>query len=298
MRVVVVTGCSSGIGLETALAFAAAGDTVVATVRDPQRAATLRAEAEARALDILIEPLDVTRSASFAGFVDGVVGRHGRIDVLVNNAGMLPAGAFEDIDEAGLRLVMETNFFGAALLMKAVLPVMRRQRSGTIVNISSLSGLAARAGDAAYSASKFALEGLTEAVSQEVARWNVRVALVEPGSYATNMLAGLAAAQPAAGDSPYRPLIDAQREAALSGADRQDSPRTVADLIVRIAASRTDQLRWPADPLASGVLATLWRGGDGDRLRFLREAADVDWWISGEEHPPGTGSEPDAEERR
>ncbi|QEH77122.1 SDR family oxidoreductase [Sphingomonas sp. C8-2] len=297
MRVVVVTGCSSGIGLETALAFAAAGDKVVATVRDPMRASTLRAEAQARALDVMIEPLDVTQAATFAGFVDGVVGRHGRIDVLVNNAGMLPAGAFEDIDEAGLRLVMETNFFGAALLMKAVLPVMRRQERGTIVNISSLSGLAARAGDAAYSASKFALEGLTEAVSQEVARWNVRVALVEPGSCATNMLAGLAA-WPVAEDSAYRPLVEAQRAAALSGADRQASPRTVADLIVRIAASRTDQLRWPADPLASSVLATLWRGDDGDRLRFLREAADVDWWISGEERPPRMSNESDAEERR
>ena len=72
----------------------------------------------------------------------------------------------------------------------------------------------------------------------------------------------------------------------LSGTDQQDSPRAVADLIIRIAASRADQLRWPADPLASGVLARLWRGDDGDRLRFLREAADVDWWISGEEHPP------------
>ncbi|MFM7274067.1 MAG: SDR family NAD(P)-dependent oxidoreductase, partial [Gammaproteobacteria bacterium] len=182
---VVITGCSSGIGLEAALAFARAGYTVTATVRDPARATRLRERAAAEGLAVAIETLDVTQSATFAPFVERLLAREGRIDVLVNNAGVLPVGAFEDIPEDEFRAVMEANFFGPAVLSRAVLPAMRRQRSGCIIMLSSLSGMAARAGDTAYAASKFALEGLTEALRQEVARWNIRTALVHPAQYAT-----------------------------------------------------------------------------------------------------------------
>lgn len=282
MRVVLITGCSSGIGLETALAFAGAGDRVIATVRDPARAGALSATAAARGVEIEIAALDVTRSESFDGFVAGLIERHGRIDVLVNNAGVLPVGAFEDIAEAELRMVMETNFFGAALLTKAVLPHMRAQAGGHVIMISSLSGLAGRAGDAAYAASKFALEGLSEALRQEVARWGIRVALVEPAGFATGLF-DRGASVP---DSPYAPLIAAQQaDLRRSLADKGFDPADLARLIVAIAGTDSPQLRWPADPVATRALSALLAGDDAGRRRFLDEVAGVDWWVAGRDAP-------------
>ena len=189
-RVVLITGCSSGIGLETALAFARVGDTVCATMRNLSRAEKLQEAANAEDLKLAIYELDVAKPKSFAVLVDKIVQEFGGVDVLVNNAGVLPIGAFEDESEADLRHVMETNFFGPALLTKAVLPTMRDRQGGYIINVSSLSGMASKGGDATYAASKFALEGLCEGYRNEIARWNIKTALVEPGQYATNIFRG------------------------------------------------------------------------------------------------------------
>ena len=116
--------------------------------------------------------------APFEPYLASVVERAGRLDVLVNNAGVLPVGAFEDQSEADLRAVMEANFFGPALLTRAALPIMRGQLGGYVIMVSSLSGIAGKAGDSPYTASKFALEGLTESLRHEVARWNIKTAPV------------------------------------------------------------------------------------------------------------------------
>ncbi len=286
-RTILITGCSSGIGLATALAFAESGDTVIATMRDPARGRALAEAAKARGLTIEIAALDVTRSERFAPFVADLFARHGRIDVLVNNAGMLPVGAFEDMDEAEIRRVMETNFFGAALLTRAVLPAMRARRGGYVIMISSLSGLAGRGGDAIYAASKFALEGLAEALRQEVARWNIHVALVEPAGFSTNLFTDAAkgvtgASGPA---SPYHPLIAAQQAEHARNADKGFAPDTLGRLIVDISRSDGRQLRWAADPVAERVMARLLAGDDAGRMRFLDDVADIDWWVSGADGP-------------
>lgn len=282
MKIVLVTGCSSGIGLETALAFAEAGDRVIATVRDPARAGALTSGAASRGVQIEIAKLDVTRSEGFAGFVADLIARHDRIDILVNNAGVLPVGAFEDIGEAELRMVMETNFFGAALLTKAVLPHMRAQGSGHVVMVSSLSGLAGRAGDAAYAASKFALEGLSEALRQEVARWGIRVALVEPAGFATGLF-DRGASVP---DSPYAALIAAQQaDLRHSLTEKGFDPADLGRLIVAITRTDSPQLRWPADPVAARALGALLAGDDASRRRFLDDVAGVEWWMAGRDGP-------------
>ena len=152
MSVVVITGCSSGFGLEGALAFARNGDRVFATMRDPGRAAGLLEAADRENLDIEVCELDVMQPDSFAGLVESVVKQAGAIDVLVNNAGILRAGAFEDLTEQSFREVLETNFIGPMLLARAVLPQMRSQLSGYIINVSSLSGIAGLAGDGSISA--------------------------------------------------------------------------------------------------------------------------------------------------
>ena len=290
MAVVLITGCSSGFGLEAALAFARNGDTVVATMRDLSRSGRLAALANKEALDLDIAGLNVAEPHTFVDAVERVVAVHGRLDVLVNNAGINRVGAFEDTPEATLREVMEINLFGPLLLARAVLPAMREQRGGCIINVSSLSGIAGLPGDVSYSASKFALEGAIEALRHEVDRWGIRVALVEAGLHATEIFAEvLSGPLPVPANSPYRPLIE-RRMANLGGRlGEAFPPRRVGELLVRIAESDGERLRWPADEVAERVMGTLFGLDDPARDEFLRGVAGSDWWSRGEPDPDSAG---------
>ena len=288
MSVIVITGSNSGFGLESALAFARAGDTVIATMRSPDKAGDLMSQVEG--LDVHVMPLDVSRSDTFADTVDNIVASHGRIDVLINNAGIHRAGALEDLSDTAFRSVMETNGIGPILLSKAVLPQMREQQSGLIIMISSLSGIAGLPGDLAYAASKFALEGATEALRHEVDRWGIRVALVEAGMYRTGIMDSnlpdethLPSDYPA--NSPYRPLIEWQLERMHARLPDALDPADVANLLVEIAASSEQRLRWPADAIAEKVLGTMFGQNDTERDQFLRDVAEADWW-SRRDSPP------------
>ncbi len=286
MAVVLITGCSSGFGLEAALAFARNGDTVVAGMRDPARESRLVTAAGAENLCVEVAWLDVTETHSFEAAVARVVALHGSLDVLVNNAGINRIGAFEDMTEPDLREVIEVNLFGPLLLAQAVLPVMRDQGGGCIINVSSLSGVAGLPGDVSYTASKFALEGAMEALRHEVDRWGIRVHLVEAGLHATEIFAGaLSGPLPIPAESPYRPLIE-QRMANL-GRRIGDAlhPRSVGSLLVEIAESDGRRLRWPADEVAVCVMATLFGQDDAARDEFLRGVSGSDWWSRGEDRP-------------
>ena len=291
MTVVLITGCSSGFGLEAALAFARNGAKVVGTLRDLERGASLAEAAQAEGLAIEMAALDVAVPDTFAAAVARVVERHGRLDVLVNNAGVNRVGAFEDTTEATLREVMEVNLFGPLLLAKAVLPQMRRQRGGCIINLSSLSGVAGLPGDVSYTASKFALEGAIEALRHEVDRWGIRVALVEAGLHATNIFAdALSGPLPIPDESPYRPLIEERMAKLATRLPEAFHPRAVGELLVRIAQAKDGPLRWPADAVAKRVLSQLFALDDATRDAFLREVAGCDWWRRGEA-APGEGQE-------
>jgi NAD(P)-dependent dehydrogenase (short-subunit alcohol dehydrogenase family) len=289
MAVVVITGCSSGFGLEGALAFARNGDTVYATMRDVSKGGPLREAAEKEQLSLRIKVLDVSQPNTFDAFVRDVVKEAGRIDVLVNNAGMVRPGSLEDVSESALREVMEVNFFAPLLLTKAVLPTMRAQGDGTIIMMSSLSGIAGLPGEIPYTASKFALEGATEALRHEVDRWGVKVALVEAGMYATALFDSsmtgddlLPPDYPA--DSPYRPLISNRLKAVYDRLPGAWHPRKIGELYVEIANSDGARLRWPADEVAVKVLKTMLAQDDASRDAFLRMVADADWWSQGKVH--------------
>ena len=284
MNVVLITGCSSGIGLEAALAFARAGDCVYASMRDVSKAENLTEAADREGLTLNILGLDVTRSETFPKIIERIVDEAGRLDILVNNAGLLPLGAFEDIPESEFRHVMETNFFGSALLTRAALPFMRQQNNGYIIMISSLSGMASKAGDCVYAASKFALEGLTEGLRQEISRWNIKTALVEPGQYATQMFRGVNTTR-SDPDSPYYPLTSRQIEDLSKQTGAGYPPQNLAELLVRISRSDGTRLRWPADDVAERVMTTVFAQDDAERQTFLRDVANVDWWINGKDQP-------------
>jgi NAD(P)-dependent dehydrogenase (short-subunit alcohol dehydrogenase family) len=182
-----ITGVSSGFGLELALAALARGDTVVGTLRQRAQADAFEKLAPGRAHAVV---LDVTRSADIGPAVQQAVERAGRIDVLVNNAGYGLFGAVEEVSDAEAREVMETNFFGALAVTRALLPQLREQRSGHIFNITSVAGAIGFPGCGLYAASKFALEGASEALAVELAPFNIRVTIVEPGGFRTNFSGG------------------------------------------------------------------------------------------------------------
>ncbi len=182
-RVWLITGASSGFGRVIAEGALAAGDIVVAAVRRPDAVADLIATAPDRASAL---QLDVTDAERISSAVGEVLLRHGRIDVLVNNAGRGLIGAAEETTDAELRDLMDLHFFGPAALTRAVLPRMRDQGSGAIVQLSSQGGRLSFPGVGAYSATKFALEGWSEALAAEVAGFGIRVLIVEPGAFRTS----------------------------------------------------------------------------------------------------------------
>jgi NAD(P)-dependent dehydrogenase (short-subunit alcohol dehydrogenase family) len=270
-RVALISGCSSGIGRATATYLARAGWVVFAGLRlgdDEPAAEGLRAEG----LHLL--PLDVTDDAQCAAAIERIGAERGRLDALVNNAGIDALGALEDQSERALRSVMEVNFFGAMALTRRALPLMRRGRRATIVMVSSLSGLLGLPGSSAYCASKFALEGAAEALRNEVGRFGVRVSLVEPGGVASAMSGKrvLAADYPA--DSPYFPMLRHLERSPPSLAD----PTPVAELIFSIIESAAPRLRNAAGDQAVNVVAHLATLDDDGRQQYARRVADLEWW--------------------
>jgi NAD(P)-dependent dehydrogenase (short-subunit alcohol dehydrogenase family) len=185
MANVFITGCSSGFGLLSALRFARAGDRVVATMRTPAKApAELTGAIGRERLPIRLDRLDVCDPAS----IDAAVRAAGEVDVLVNNAGIELRSSIEDASDDDVRKQFDTNVFGTLRVMRAVLPQMRARKRGTIVNLSSIAGLIARPFGGLYSATKHAIEAITEALHFEAGPFGIRVVLVEPGAYATSLL--------------------------------------------------------------------------------------------------------------
>ncbi len=245
-KIALITGSSSGFGLLTSIELAKAGFRVVATMRDLGRREGLdRAAAGAGvAAQLDIRALDVTNFNALPALVDAVVRDHGRLDVLVNNAGFAVAGFAEDIKLEELRYQFETNFFGAVAMTKAALPAMRRQRSGHIIMLSSIGGLQGAVTISSYSASKHALEGWSESLRLEINSLGIKVALVEPGSFQTDIWTrgAVMGANATQKTSPnfQRSLRMRDRVQALPKRD----PIAVARVIVSIAQDPNPKLRY------------------------------------------------------
>jgi NAD(P)-dependent dehydrogenase (short-subunit alcohol dehydrogenase family) len=271
---VLITGTSSGIGLATALAFARNGHTVAATMRHPDRAPALATTAAAGQLPIQVFAMDVDQDESVRDGVARVVAAMGPIDVLVNNAGMERTGSVEELALPDFRAVMETNYFGALRAIQAVLPAMRERRTGCIVNVSSVSGRFAASPFAAYAASKFALEALSECLAQEVKSFGIRVRVIEPGIIDTGMSRSISVPKP---DSHYP---QQRRNARLFAAVlQQPVPASlVADAVVSCAATDSSQLRHLVGPDAAPFLG--WRQAMSDEQWVEFGALDDAAWVA------------------
>ena len=184
---VLVTGCSSGFGLLTAARLAAKGYTVVATMRDLKKEGNLTSEVNRRGGAVEVLQMDVTDKLSVARAVEQIRKSHGRIDVLVNNAGYGIGGFFEDLTDEEIRAQMETNFFGVQNVTRAVIPLMRQSSRGKIINISSVAGFSTSPAFSAYNASKWALEAFSESLRYELQFFGIDVLLIEPGTYKTKI---------------------------------------------------------------------------------------------------------------
>lgn len=245
-RIALVTGSSSGFGLLTSVELAKAGFRVVATMRDLGRRERLDQAVAAAGVGerIDVRSLDVTRFDTIPGFVDGMIRDYGRIDVLVNNAGFAVAGFAEDIKLEELRLQFETNFFGAVAMTKAVLPAMRQQRSGHIIQVSSITGLHGSVTVSSYSASKHALEGWSETLRLEVNALGIKVVLVEPGAFQTDIWTrGAVMGEKAI--TPSSPNIKrSQRMRKTFDKLPKADPIAVARAIVAIAQNPNPKLRY------------------------------------------------------
>jgi len=251
MPVALVTGTSTGIGQATAISLARTGHVVHAAMRNLAAAGDLEKAAAAEGLDIRPIRMDVDDDAS----VRDAIARVGPIDVLVNNAGIGGGASVEETPLPLFRGVMETNFFGLLRCTQAVLPQMRARKSGLIVNISSVAGRVAMAPQAAYAASKFAVEALSECLAQEMKPFGVRVVVVEPGLILTPIF-GKPPASPAPADSPY-PHSRRIGAAVVAAMPNGSSPFLVGELIAGITAGTSEQLRYRVGHLSNEVIS--WR---------------------------------------
>lgn len=257
MRTAIVTGANSGIGLATAIHLSKAGFKVYAGVRRPEAADQLDNAIAAESLSIIPLALDVRDDASVEAAVANVLGNDGQIDALINNAGIAGGHSVEETPIEFLREIFDTNFFGAVTVIRAVLPSMRRHRTGAIVNVTSISGRVATPNAGAYCSSKFALEGLSEALAAEVLPFGIRVSVVEPGTVATSIFKNSAARQPPLDpESAYAAHTRRKQVFFKSQLGRDDvlSPDHVAKVILETLTADAPKFRYVVGEDASALL--------------------------------------------
>lgn len=244
-KVAVVTGSSSGIGLETTLLLAKNGFRTFATVRNLNKANAIRIISDKRELPIHVVELDVSSDKSVNAAIDKINDESKRIDVLVNNAGYSLIGALEDLSMDEIKAQFETNLFGTIRVMKAVLPIMRKQKRGTIVNVSSMAGRVGFPLFPAYSGTKFALEGVSESIRLETDPLGIKIVLVEPGTirsnFASNAIIGQKAAEP---NSLYASLMETLQKSTARFIDQGTPPEEVAKVILKAVTIDNPDLRY------------------------------------------------------
>ncbi len=272
-----ITGCSTGFGRELTKILLARGDRVAVTARDKAKVADL---IEGHAQTALALTLDVEKRREIEAAVEATRKTFGRIDVLVNNAGYGYLAAVEEGDDADIRAMFETNVFGLAAMTRAVLPIMRAQKSGAIVNISSMGGFIGFPGSGYYAATKFAVEGLSESLSKEVAPFGIKVLIVEPGPFRTDW-AGRSIKTPKRPIEAYAETAIARRRQiqGISGSQPGD-PVRAAEAIIATVEQANPPLRLPLGNFAYDAMRA-----EIEAVR--KEAETVEAVARGADYPKG-----------
>jgi NAD(P)-dependent dehydrogenase (short-subunit alcohol dehydrogenase family) len=271
-QVAVVTGSSSGIGYETSLILARNGFLTYATMRNLNKSENMKLIVAKENLPIQIKQLDVTDDVSVKNAIQEISSEAGHIDVLVNNAGYGLNGAFEDLAMDEIKAQYETNVFGLVRTTQAVLPIMRRQKSGTIVNISSGAGRFGFPGSSAYVSTKFAVEGLSESMSYELEPFGIKVVIVEPGVIRTNFVDGMVVAKKSQDpNSPYSQIT----QKIATGFEEMMKNASSADLVAKVVLDAITDKNPSLRYLAGSDVET-WLGGkrkiaDEEFLKVMKQ---------------------------
>jgi NAD(P)-dependent dehydrogenase (short-subunit alcohol dehydrogenase family) len=271
-QVAVVTGSSSGIGYETSLILARNGFLTYATMRNLNKSENMKLIVAKENLPIQIKQLDVTDDVSVKNAIQEISSEAGHIDVLVNNAGYGLNGAFEDLAMDEIKAQYETNVFGLVRTTQAVLPIMRRQKSGTIVNISSGAGRFGFPGSSAYVSTKFAVEGLSESMSYELEPFGIKVVIVEPGVIRTNFVDGMVVAKKSQKpNSPYSQIT----QKIATGFEEMMKNASSADLVAKVVLDAITDKNPSLRYLAGSDVET-WLGGkrkiaDEEFLKVMKQ---------------------------
>jgi NAD(P)-dependent dehydrogenase (short-subunit alcohol dehydrogenase family) len=256
--VALVTGSSSGIGFETALLLARNGFNTYASMRNLEKSKNITEIANREELPLQVIQLDVNNDRSTKEAIDEVVAENQRIDVLVNNAGYGLLGSLEDLSIEEIKAQFETNFFGVVRVMQQVLPTMRKHKSGTIVNISSVGGRIGLPSLSAYHSTKFALEGLSESISYELEPFGIRVVIIEPGVIRTNIMNSSIIAKKASDPkSPYYSSIqqlERSFKSAMENKSASSPPEEVAKVVLQAVKSENPKLRYAVGNDASSLI--------------------------------------------
>lgn len=273
-----ITGCSSGIGRALVLHFARQGHTVHGTMRHPERDGDeLRTLAHDEGLALHLVALDVTDETSVERAIGSATESAGPIDVLINNAGIAWLGSFEETPISWLEDTLATNVTGLARVTRAVVPSMRERRSGAIVNIGSVAGRIASAIQGHYCASKFAVEALTEALAQELYRFDIRVVLIEPGFIDTPLLDKAITVPEGSLEGPYAQLVRRRIELFRTGQKNAAPPEEVVEVVERALADPERRLRWFASENARPAVESREAMSDEDWIALGREMDDNEY---------------------
>jgi len=241
-KIAVVTGSSSGIGFETALALAREGYYTYATMRDTKKGNPIKEAAKKENLNLEVLELDVDNDLTVQAAINKILKEKNRVDVLVNNAGYALFGCLEDLSMDDLKAQFETNFFGVVRTSQAVIPIMRKQKSGTIVNISSVAGRIGFPVSPAYISSKFALEGLSESMRYELSPFGINTIIIEPGVIKTNFMSSMKKSMKP--DSAYKEITEKVIMGISMMAEMGTPPQEVAKTIIKAVKSENPLPRY------------------------------------------------------
>lgn len=278
MAIVLITGCSTGIGYESALRFGRSGNRVYATMRNLAKAGPLRDAAAAEKLDIRTVQLDVDSQASIDQAVAHVLREEGRIDVLVNNAGVTGVGPIETTTDAEWHSVFETNFFGPLRVIRAVVRGMRERQSGAIVNVSSAAGRLVAPVYGQYHSSKWALECATETLAIELKQYGIRVASIEPGFFVTPILDKALEAWSERDPSPYEDIERRMKDLYAAAGQNGGNPADVAAVIEEAVTTPNPKLRWVVGADAVNFIDGRNRLTDEEYQALGEKMTDEEWW--------------------
>jgi NAD(P)-dependent dehydrogenase (short-subunit alcohol dehydrogenase family) len=277
-EVAVVTGSSTGIGFETSLALAKNGYYTYATMRKIDNGVLDIAKNENLPLQVI--QLDVDNDKSVLNAINTIKGQTGRIDIVINNAGYALAGPFEETSMEEVNAQLETNFFGTVRVMQAVIPIMREQRGGKIVNVTSMGGRIAIPLDSIYHASKFALEGLSESVQYEVEPFGIKMILIEPGAVGSNFWKNLKMVSKISSnnnnsDSPYRQLANSMSESFKQMQQNMLHPSEVAKVILQAVTSENPDFRYVVGKDATAIIEARRNMSDREFVNFIKRQLNL-----------------------